>query len=382
MARESDVRSIVDLEKKLAETEIIWDAISSSAVYRWLSTLAKSRGTTAELLLCSALASTSAMLGRTTVKLFQNFHEYQNLFLIALSPSGSGKTPACMTGAVRPIVNHVEEKARVSVLVDDTTCNGLFNFYNTKNKVTPLLCVDEAYPLLKSVAKPTKTHGQTSLSMERLCKLYDGDYWYCVKGNKGARHGVPSARLSLLAFTTPKLFLADVWPKIIEARNGLADRILLFYQSKKYLELEEIEGASIQLEELFALKSFDTVFEQIYAEHNGEDVIEYGLSVDAKDAFFRYSKKESGTDENQQQSASTSTDSESSSKKVKNGLKLALVMHVLYDRLEKGLNQELGPTERSISEETLEMALALNETLHTCKGVSELVRFFKFLIYV
>ena len=65
-----------------------------------------------------------------------------------------------------------------------------------------------------------------------------------------------------------------MWPRIIEARNGLADRILLFYQSKKYLELEEIERASTQLEELFTLKSFDTVFEQIYMEHNGEDVIE------------------------------------------------------------------------------------------------------------
>ena len=203
MACESDVRSIDDLEKKVAETEIIWDAISSLTVHRWLSTLAKSHGTTAELLLCSALLSTSAMLGRTTVKLFQNFHEYPNLFLIALSPSGFGKSPTYMTGAVRPIVNHVEEKARVSVLVDNTTCNGLFNFYNTKNKVTPLLCLDEAYPLLKSVAKPTKTHGQMSPSMERLCKLYDSDYWYCVKGNNGAGHGVLSARLSLLAFTMP-----------------------------------------------------------------------------------------------------------------------------------------------------------------------------------
>ena len=67
---------------------------------------------------------------------------------------------------------------------------------------------------------------------------------------------------------------------------------------------------------------------------------------------------------------------------MKNGLKLTLAMHMLYNRLENGLNQELGPTERLISEETLEMALTLNETLHTCKGVSELVRFFKVLIYV
>lgn len=270
----------------------------------------------------------------------------------------------------------MEDKAKTSVLVDDTTCNGLFNFYNATKKVTPLLCVDEAYPLLKTVSNPTKTRSHTSLSMERLCKLYDGDYWYCVKGNKGERDGVPSARLSLLAFTTPNLFLADVWPRIVEARNGLADRFLVFYQSKRYLELEEIERASAELEE-FSLKSFDTVFEQMYAEHNGEEVIQYSLSADAKEAFFRYSKKETPAEENQP-SASASLDDESSSKKVKNGLKLTLVMHVLYDRLQKGLTQQLGPTRRTISEHTLEMALALNETFHTCKGISELVSFFCF----
>ena len=44
--------------------------------------------------------------------------------------------------------------------------------------------------------------------MERLCKCYDGDFWYVLKGTKGKRVGVTSAKLALLAFTTPvTLFL-------------------------------------------------------------------------------------------------------------------------------------------------------------------------------
>ena len=39
--------------------------------------------------------------------------------------------------------------------------------------------------------------------MERLCKLYDGDFWYKLKGTKGKRTGVTSARISMACFTTP-----------------------------------------------------------------------------------------------------------------------------------------------------------------------------------
>ena len=64
-------------------------------------------------------------------------------------------------------------------------------------------------------------------------QLYDGDYWYPFKGNKGKRIGVQSARLSMCAFTTPKRFLADLWPNIINSKNGFADRVLLLYVDKE-----------------------------------------------------------------------------------------------------------------------------------------------------
>ena len=70
--------------------------------------------------------------------------------------------------------------------------------------------------------------------MERLCKCYDGDFWYVLKGTKGKRVGVSSAKLALLAFTTPQQFLESVWPKIVSSKNGLSERILLFFQKRSH----------------------------------------------------------------------------------------------------------------------------------------------------
>ncbi|RMX55259.1 hypothetical protein pdam_00021359 [Pocillopora damicornis] len=58
------------------------------------------------------------------------------------------------------------------------------------------------------------------------------------RGNKGKRTGVPSARVSLLAFTTPKQFPETVWLKMLSAENGLAKQVLLFYQKKEKKDLE------------------------------------------------------------------------------------------------------------------------------------------------
>ncbi|RMX55250.1 hypothetical protein pdam_00021360 [Pocillopora damicornis] len=91
--------------------------------------------------------------------------------------------------------------------------------------------------------------------MERLCKCYDGDCWYVLKGNKGKRTGVPSARVSFLAFTTPKQFLETVCPKMLSAENGLAERVLLFYHNKEEKDSEK-----------------------------------YSLSASAREAFLRFAK--------------------------------------------------------------------------------------------
>ena len=56
----------------------------------------------------------------------------------------------------------------------------------------PILCVDEAYFLLQRLTYQGKSTTQMSLSIERLCRCYDGDFWYVLKGTKGKRVGVTS----------------------------------------------------------------------------------------------------------------------------------------------------------------------------------------------
>ena len=102
-----------------------------------------SRGSTRELLLVSALASTSALIRKATVKVFGTYEEPGNLFMIAVAPSGSGKTLACHLGCIDPIVGHIEPKVNTNILIDVTSVNGLFN-HLVSGSTVPILCIDEA----------------------------------------------------------------------------------------------------------------------------------------------------------------------------------------------------------------------------------------------
>ena len=201
--------------------------------------------------------------------------------------------------------------------------------------------------------------------MERLCKCYDGDFWYVLKGTKGKRVGVTSAKLVLLAFTTPQQFLESVWPKIVNSKNGLAERILFFYQKRaEDIDLETMAENADSLDE-FPVKSLGDVFEKIYLEHNATPAVKYTLTASAKELFFKFSKP----NEDDSQGAGIST----GSKNYKNTLRVALSMHVLYHRLTKALALESGTTPAAIPADTMQMAITFTETLETMKGISELV---------
>ena len=117
--------------------------------------------------------------------------------------------------------------------------------------------------------------------------------------------------------------------------------------------------------EQFSVKSLTDVFEKIFMEHNTKPPVKYTLTASAKELFFKYSKP---SEESQSTSEGTT-----GSKKVKNMLRVALNMHVLYHRLKKMLSLEAGTTPTVIGAQTLQMAISLTETLETIKGVSELV---------
>ena len=82
------------MEEKLEEVIFPFDVVVPDITKEWFTVYATSSGSTRELLLISALTSTSALIEKTTVKVFGTYEEPGNLFMIAVAPSGSGKTPA------------------------------------------------------------------------------------------------------------------------------------------------------------------------------------------------------------------------------------------------------------------------------------------------
>lgn len=177
----------------------------------------------------------------------------------------------------------------------------------------------------------------------------------------------------MLAFTTPHQFLENVWPKMIAAKNGLSDRILLFYQKQEgEIDLEEMSNQCEVLVE-YNVKSLSDVFEKIYIEHNGQVPVQYRLNASAKELFFKCSKPNVDAPLSQGAATGGRMVCAPSSKKTKNTLRVALNMHVLYHRLSKALALESGPMPLEINAPTMQMAIALVEALETFKGISEIV---------
>ena len=106
----SEPRITYDLETKLADVSLPFEEIVPAAVKDWLNVLARSHGTTREVVLLSVLTSTSALIGKSSLQVFSTYKEGGNLFVVVVSPSGSGKTPACYLGCIDPIMEHMEPK--------------------------------------------------------------------------------------------------------------------------------------------------------------------------------------------------------------------------------------------------------------------------------
>ena len=111
---------------------------------------------------------------------FSTYEEKGNLFTVVIAPSGAGKTPACHLGCIDPIVEHLEPKIEKSIVMDSASSNGLFNHFASGDTV-PVLCIDEAHSFLMKISSFSKSQ-QANLTMERLCKCFDGDCWYVLKG--------------------------------------------------------------------------------------------------------------------------------------------------------------------------------------------------------
>ena len=191
MDAQTDIETISDLECQLSQVSIPMEDVTPDAIREWLSAFVNSYGTASEMLLCSAQASTSVLIGPPTARIFGSNEERGNLFMVVVPPPGTGKTPACQKGCIELILKELQNKIKAYAVIDKTSTSGLFNHFLGGSTV-PILCVNEAYSLLNKLTYNTKSTSQTHPSMERLCKCYDGDFWFVLKGNKGKRVGVPN----------------------------------------------------------------------------------------------------------------------------------------------------------------------------------------------
>ena len=66
--------------------------------------------------------------------------------------------------------------------------------------------------LLQRLTYQGKSTTQMSLSIERLCRCYDGDFWYVLKGTKGKRVGVTSD-------SPPCFYHSSAVPRVSLAKN-------------------------------------------------------------------------------------------------------------------------------------------------------------------
>ena len=192
-----------------------------------------------------------------------------------------------------------------------------------------------------------------------------------MKRNEMKRTGVSSARVSLLAFTTPKQFLETVWPKMLSAENGLAERVLLFYQKKEEKDLEVMAQHCEELDN-YPIQSLNVVLEQIYVEHDNVPPVKYSLSASAREAFFKFVKPQDKLPSTQGANAEKEANC-NNSKRNKHVLRLALSMHVLYDRLSKAINLETVVTNHKIALGTLNMAITLFQSFEIYLGISHKV---------
>ena len=108
--------------------------------------------------------------------------------------------------------------------------------------------------------------------------------------------------------------------------------------------------------------------------HINDETVKYSLSASAREAFFKFSKAPETVTPSK---SSTPEVKQPSSKRNKQVLCVAINMHVLYERLRKALAHQTGPTDRTISLVTMNMAINLVNTLETYKGILETVSLFK-----
>lgn len=96
-------------------------------------------------------------------------------------------------------MEYFELKIEKSIVMDDVLFNGLFNYF-VLGDIVFVFCIDEVYLFLMKIISLFKFFF-VNLMLECLCKCFDGDCWYVLKGNKGKCIGIFLVRVLFLVFS-------------------------------------------------------------------------------------------------------------------------------------------------------------------------------------
>lgn len=91
--------TVESIKKEAQSCSIQWNEIANDVVGEWFSTLAKAKGTCREFILGSVLPTVSALMGNTTVRIFDGYEERVNLYMLGHR-----------TCIIEPILNYLEGK--------------------------------------------------------------------------------------------------------------------------------------------------------------------------------------------------------------------------------------------------------------------------------
>ena len=156
--------------------------------------------------------------------------------------------------------------------------------------------------------------------------------------------------------------MEEIWPKILNCKNGLADRILILYGQHDSISLDETAQFANNLDQS-PIKNLNHYYERIYTRHHATDK-EYTLSQLAKEAFTAYTKRDQYENE---------------AKSSKNLLKVVTMLHVLCHHNDNLLQSKTDPTPAKISGDIMNMAISLSDCFSNFQGIIQVV---KNIIYV
>lgn len=180
--RVSDISLVAARVGKLAcDTPLPWDKIAPQPVADWLDVYAHANNTSREILLAIILPTVASLMGPSAIKVDCKMQQEQlNLFVICLSPPGSGKSLAFQNGCSQPIRLHVEEQSKNPIFVDEFTQVGLFWQLQTSSGSKAIIGKEEVSQFFEQILGVKE---KCKLDVERLIQLYNGVTWVYTKGS-------------------------------------------------------------------------------------------------------------------------------------------------------------------------------------------------------